>query len=65
MYQVAHSICSKSSYCHGWLAFFEQSDGFEITQEQPKLLGDLHFKKIDTSDELFVIDIGGYIGKST
>ncbi|WP_241654773.1 hypothetical protein [Sporolactobacillus shoreae] len=47
------------------LAFFEQSDGFEMTQEQAELLGDLHFKKIDISDEIFVIDVGGYIGNST
>jgi hypothetical protein len=47
------------------LAFFEQSDGFEITQEQAELLGDLHFRKIDLSDEIFVIDVGGYIGDNT
>lgn len=47
------------------LAFFEQSDGFERAQEQAELLGDLHFRKIDLSDEIFVIDVGGYIGNST
>ncbi|WP_274366251.1 hypothetical protein [Paenibacillus thermotolerans] len=47
------------------LAFFEQSEGFEITSEQAELLGNLHFKKIDLSDEIFVIDVGGYIGSST
>lgn len=47
------------------LAFFEQSEGFEITQEQAELLGNLHFRKIDISDEIFVIDVDGYIGNST
>ncbi|MET1249027.1 DnaA N-terminal domain-containing protein [Sporolactobacillus sp. STCC-11] len=47
------------------LAFFEQSDGFKLTQEQVELLGDLHLKKIDMSDELFVIDVDGYIGSQT
>jgi len=47
------------------LAFFEQSEGFEITAEQADLLGELHFRKIDLSDEIFVIDVDGYIGSST
>jgi len=47
------------------VAFFEQSDGFEITEQQAELLGNLHFKKIDLSDEIFVIDVNGYIGNST
>lgn len=47
------------------VAFFEQSEGFEITEEQAELLGDLHFRKIDLSDEIFVIDVNGYIGNST
>jgi uncharacterized protein YkuJ len=47
------------------LAFFEQSEGFEITQEQAELLGSLHFRKIDISDEIFVINVDGYIGNST
>ncbi|WP_232698497.1 DUF4406 domain-containing protein [Brevibacillus daliensis] len=47
------------------LAFFEQSEGFEISQEQAELLGKIHFRKIDLSDEIFVIDVDGYIGSST
>jgi len=47
------------------VAFFEQSEGYEITEQQAELLGEIHFKKIDLSDEIFVIDVGGYIGDST
>jgi len=47
------------------LAFFEQSEGFEITTEQARLFEKIHFRKIDMSDEIFVIDVGGYIGTST
>lgn len=47
------------------LAFFEQSEGVEITEEQANLFGEIHFRKIDMSDEIFVIDAGGYIGSST
>lgn len=47
------------------LAFFEQSEGFELTPAQADLLGNVHFKKIDISDEIYVIDVEGYIGDST
>lgn len=47
------------------LCFFEQSEGIHITEEQAKLFEDIHFRKIDMSDEIFVVDVDGYIGKST
>lgn len=47
------------------LAFFEQSEGIEITKEQSELFGEIHFRKIDMSDEIFIIDVDGYIGSST
>lgn len=47
------------------LAFFEQSEGIEITPEQAELFANIHFKKIDLADEIFVIDVNGYIGSST
>lgn len=47
------------------LGFFEQSDGIQITNEQEKLFEELHYKKIDMSDEIFVIDVNRYIGSST
>lgn len=47
------------------VAFFEHSEGIEITKEQADLLGTLHLRKIDLSDEIFVIDVDGYIGEST
>lgn len=47
------------------LGFFEQSEGFEITQEQAELFQKIHYEKINLSDEIFVIDVEGYIGNST
>lgn len=47
------------------VAFFEQTEGFEKTKEQADILGEVHFRKIDISDEIFVIDVNGYIGDST
>ncbi|GAA0336601.1 hypothetical protein GCM10008967_28710 [Bacillus carboniphilus] len=47
------------------LGFFEQSEGIEITKEQAELFEKIHFEKINMSDEIFVIDVNGYIGEST
>ncbi|CAH2714848.1 hypothetical protein BACCIP111895_02024 [Neobacillus rhizosphaerae] len=47
------------------LGFFEQSEGIVITQEQVNLFKKIHYRKIDMSDEIFVIDVNGYIGNST
>ncbi|MCF6408800.1 hypothetical protein [Pseudalkalibacillus salsuginis] len=47
------------------LGFFEQSEGIKITEEQERLFQEIHFKKIDMADEIFVIDVNGYIGNST
>lgn len=30
-----------------------------------EMLDDMHKRKIDLSDEIFVINVGGYIGEST
>lgn len=40
-------------------------EGIEITKEQLKILKDAHFKKIELSDFIYVIDKDGYIGEST
>ncbi|UOE95248.1 hypothetical protein [Alkalihalobacillus sp. LMS39] len=47
------------------LGFFEQSEGIEITKEQATLFENIHYEKINMSDEIFVIDVNGYIGNST
>jgi len=47
------------------LGFFEQSDNINITKEQEELFRKIHFRKIDMADEIFVIDVNGYIGEST
>lgn len=36
-----------------------------ITSEMKEMLDDMHKRKIDMADEIFVIDVGGYIGSST
>ena len=47
------------------LGFFEQSEGTQITHEQAESFEKIHIEKINMSDEIFVIDVKGYIGEST
>lgn len=47
------------------LGFFEQSENILITKEHEELFKQIHLRKIDMSDEIFVIDVNGYIGEST
>lgn len=47
------------------LSFFDLDDGEVLTKEKKDLLDDIHKRKIDMSDEIFVINKGGYIGENT
>lgn len=44
---------------------FGHSSQVPITEAQKQLLDEVHLAKIDLSDEIFVLDVDGYIGKST
>ena len=44
---------------------FEHSDGVHLTPDQKVALDALHKDKIAMSDEVLVLDVGGYIGEST
>lgn len=44
---------------------FGHSDGVQINDEQKEQLDRIHFQKIDFADEIFVINVEGYIGSST
>ena len=39
--------------------------GDVVTDEQKIMLDNMHKRKIDMADEIFVINVGGYIGEST
>ena len=39
--------------------------GDAFTDDQKTMLDDMHKRKIDMSDGIFVINVGGYIGEST
>jgi len=40
-------------------------DSDSISEEQKAMLDDMHKRKIDLSDGIFVINVAGYIGSST
>jgi len=35
------------------------------TADEVALFGDMHFKRIDMSDAIYVVNVGGYIGDAT
>ena len=48
------------------VGLFGHSGDDEVWTEDTKaMLDDMHKRKIDMADEIFVINVGGYIGEST
>ena len=45
--------------------FFNSIKKEEIDAKTKKMLDDMHKQKIDMSDEIYIINFGGYIGEST
>ena len=45
--------------------FFNSIKKEEINLETKKMLDEMHRQKIDISDEIYVINVDGYIGEST
>lgn len=46
-------------------AIYGKAEGIEHSPATAKLLYELHLDKINISDGIFVVDVGGYIGDST
>lgn len=45
--------------------FFNNIKKEDIDEKTKKMLDEMHKQKIDLSDEIYVINVGGYIGEST
>ena len=45
--------------------FFNSIKKENIDEKTKKMLDEMHKQKIDMSDEIYVINLGGYIGEST
>jgi hypothetical protein len=46
------------------VACFTHADGIDLTEDQKIFLDRLHKYKIELADEVFVLNVGGYIGDS-
>ena len=58
-------VISVGLYGHsGDLEVWESMDEGTLTKTK-EMLDDMHKRKIDMADEIFVINVGGYIGEST
>lgn len=42
-----------------------QADSLALTMEEKKLVDEVYLRKIDLADEVYVLNVGGYIGEST
>ena len=49
----------------GWFGYADGEPDNTITPEIKVMLDDIHKRKIDMSDEIYVINKNGYIGEST
>jgi len=47
------------------VGLFGHIEGLDMNGATKKMLDELHLRKIDMSDEVFVLNVGGYIGEST
>ena len=45
--------------------FFNSIKKEDIDEKMKKMLDEMHGQKIDMSDEIYIINLGGYIGEST
>ncbi len=44
---------------------FGHSESIQLTEQEKQMLDNIHFRKIDMADEIYVINVGGYVGSST
>ncbi|MGN7472407.1 DUF4406 domain-containing protein [Brevibacillus brevis] len=44
---------------------FGHSEGIQLSEQEKQMLDNIHLRKIDMADEIYVINFGGYIGSST
>jgi hypothetical protein len=47
------------------IGMFGHHEGLDMDGPVKKRLDELHLRKIDLADEVFVLNVGGYVGEST
>lgn len=63
--QVQKDLTLKGNIVISVGLFGHSGDNEVWTEGTKEMLDDMHKRKIDMSDEIFVINVNGYIGKST
>ncbi len=63
MQDIARELEAKNSWCVIQCVY--NIDKTKITKEEMENIINVHWKKIDISDAIYVVNIGGYLGKST
>ena len=63
MIKIASDLEKKYGWCVIQCVY--DIDKNNITQEEMQNIVDAHWKKIDISDAIYVVNIGGYLGTST
>ncbi len=61
MIKIAAELETKKNYCVIQCVYGLKN----ITEEEKKQIGVIHYKKIDISDAIYVVNISGHIGEST
>ena len=68
-FREAFEEANKSFTLNGFIVltvgFFDHSDGIEIPSSMKLKLDELHKRKIDLADLVYIIDVNNYIGEST
>ena len=63
MLKVAGKLEKEGSFSVIQPVYFDKNE--KLSDDDLKKLADAHFKKIDISDAIFVVNVGGYVGSST
>lgn len=63
MIEVAKKLELEDQYVVIQCVYFDKSK--TLTSQEINILNDLHYRKIDISDAIYVVNVGGYIGAST
>lgn len=63
MIEIASNLELDKGYCVLQCVYFDKNK--KLTKEEMLKINEAHMKKIDLSDAIFVVNIGGYIGEST
>ena len=61
MQEIAMELETKHGYC---VIMPTGDTNMTLSEEAIESLGKAHYKKIDIADAVYIVNIGGYIGKS-